>query len=750
MSLISRQIPEDAAAQLAEAVHIQVVDSGLFDLSFYQWLLARVRKGVVVELVLTHAAQPESTTLSPLYFKHFSLAGGRLYASPSTATTSFLLTDDVLLLPETQGAGNAKAGFRQEENAGAVSRYKALFEHIKAGSSIKSLGTAGAHEAPATEPPPKPIEIRFSASPSFVQVNQRFELSWDVRGAERVYIEPLLGEVPAKGQRALSAEQNTEFRLEAENHATRLTATATVTIDPRPKIEYVLSVPTGQGDEEIILSPIDGMPDHFGVVKGSPLRLYWRCYNAETCSLDEHPLPLNGNMMLAPETLRLYRLRAAGPQGSTETTLVMEVLPRPEIVHLNLPATTPIAVDTVLNLNPGYKAPTSAQRPIKQRQEIPVTPKNETPQPLGIRIRNFCWFCAGADPELLSIAPASERAKYAGIGGAVFFTGLLAALSGGYALFTAFENWPAAVLFGLIWGALIFNLDRLIVASMKKEAGGRNPWLQALPRFLLAGILSLVIAKPLELRIFKPEIDGILAEEKREKTIRIEALYEVKLRKINERITGIKTETESLFTLREQLYQEYRCECDGTCGTGRVGRGSECARKEAKYRQADAEYQALKTENDRLIAAARSEAANVDIQKKTELMQWSATRSDGLVARLEASGKLPFLPGLFIILLILMVEIAPVLSKLLTPAGAYEHATRLAETRFVISQEELAQQDQELLDRQSAMRVRLHTEELNQAVEQKAAVLRLIADAQLKLVKDQVDAWLEEERGKRG
>lgn len=188
---------------------------------------------------------------------------------------------------------------------------------------------------------------------------------------------------------------------------------------------------------------------------------------------------------------------------------------------------------------------------------------------------------------------------------------------------------------------------------------------QPLVRFLLAMVLSVVIAKPLELSIFKPEIDSILFHEKRDKAILIEASFDLKTKKINERIAGFKTETESLFNIRERLFQEYRCSCEGACGTGKVARRTECERKEAEYRQADQEFQALKTENDRLIAAAHSDASTVDQQKQAALLQWSSTRSDGLMARLEASGKLPILPGMSIFLLTLMLVLAPVLLKML-------------------------------------------------------------------------------------
>ena len=54
------------------------------------------------------------------------------------------------------------------------------------------------------------------------------------------------------------------------------------------------------------------------------------------------------------------------------------------------------------------------------------------------RITKFLWWCAGADQFFLRKSPMQDRVKYAGIGGIVFCTGLLAAVSGGYAFYTIF------------------------------------------------------------------------------------------------------------------------------------------------------------------------------------------------------------------------------------------------------------------------------------------------------------------------
>ena len=55
------------------------------------------------------------------------------------------------------------------------------------------------------------------------------------------------------------------------------------------------------------------------------------------------------------------------------------------------------------------------------------------------KITKFLWWCAGADRQILLQCPMADRVKYAGIGGIVFCTGLLAAFSGGYAFYTIFS-----------------------------------------------------------------------------------------------------------------------------------------------------------------------------------------------------------------------------------------------------------------------------------------------------------------------
>src|SRR2546423_5380588 len=113
--------------------------------------------------------------------------------------------------------------------------------------------------------------------------------------------------------------------------------------------------------------------------------------------------------------------------------------------------------------------------------------------------KKFLWWCAGTHQDLLKQFP-SEHAKYAGLGGVLLATFVLAAISAGYAVQTIFGNWLWAVLFACIWGLIIFNFDRFLVSTMRKYGVSRSKQLwMALPRLALALLIGFTIARPLEM-----------------------------------------------------------------------------------------------------------------------------------------------------------------------------------------------------------------------------------------------------------
>ena len=126
-------------------------------------------------------------------------------------------------------------------------------------------------------------------------------------------------------------------------------------------------------------------------------------------------------------------------------------------------------------------------------------------------IEKILALCSGASAEILKECPRTEIIKHAGIGGTIVITTILAFISGSYALFTVFKSYPAAILFGLFWALMIFNLDRLIVSSMRKRGSWKQQFKMAIPRILLALVIAVVISKPLEVKLLETNINKTLS-----------------------------------------------------------------------------------------------------------------------------------------------------------------------------------------------------------------------------------------------
>jgi hypothetical protein len=130
-----------------------------------------------------------------------------------------------------------------------------------------------------------------------------------------------------------------------------------------------------------------------------------------------------------------------------------------------------------------------------------------------INLKAFLFWLAGASRDILGTCPRHERMKYTAVGAAVFLTGVWAVISSGYALERALGNeipYPILLLLALMWGATVVNIDRMCIMTMPDASAGFWARLRAaIPRLFLALVIAMVIAKPLEVRVF---IDRIALE----------------------------------------------------------------------------------------------------------------------------------------------------------------------------------------------------------------------------------------------
>jgi len=313
-------------------------------------------------------------------------------------------------------------------------------------------------------------------------------------------------------------------------------------------------------------------------------------------------------------------------------------------------------------------------------------------------ISRFFWYCAGAHEETLLKYP-EEHSKYVSIGATIFFTGLFASLSGGYALYFIFSGaplaWAYAIVFGLIWGLAIFNLDRYIVLSIDKTSGTGKQLLQALPRILLAILVGIVISRPLELKIFDKEIREHLRTEylvqQRAKIDTLNLTFEKKYAMEYRQFNGLKLQADSLESAIKSDKQKLNYEIFGNKTTetsGVMGYGPYAKMKEEQLKKQEVYLDTLRSQiqlKELALQERKAFEGLLDQKLLSNRSLDSAVNVAGFADRNSALGNLQFRPDgtvdestanavLFIALLFIFFECLPVFVKLMSGRDAYDQA----------------------------------------------------------------------------
>ena len=320
----------------------------------------------------------------------------------------------------------------------------------------------------------------------------------------------------------------------------------------------------------------------------------------------------------------------------------------------------------------------------------------------------FLWWCAGAHQQLLKEFP-SEHTKYAGLGGVILATFVLAALSAGYAVYSVFGNIGWTVAFACIWGLIIFNFDRFLVSTMRKYGvSARKQLWMTLPRIVLALLIGITIARPLELKIFEKEIDTKVAQNMHHKILVNDSLLQRENQlqvqtaaAERDRLLGRKLSLEDTL---HRLKQAYVQEADGTGGSGRRGIENLTRLKMDAYssslKQAAPEMQQLDAavlRQDSIINGARAL-----LEDKRRQYETTVKNNVGFLERNKALSDLsdeePSVQwtSLLLSMLIILIEIGPILSKLIMQVGPYDIALAKEELIYMAAAENDIRKDKEI------------------------------------------------------
>ncbi len=389
------------------------------------------------------------------------------------------------------------------------------------------------------------------------------------------------------------------------------------------------------------------------------------------------------------------------------------------------------------------------------------------------------WKAAGGDAFILSQATYSDQIKYFCLGGIVVATAIMAGLSGGYAFYTIFrpkditenqyvetgfttanqaiENTSAiqevtdiptvltAILFGIIWGLIIYNIDRFIVTSTGKGDGTEAiTWGElkgALPRLIMGIIIAVSISKPLEIRILKGEIDRHLSSIQKD-------FYKNEIEKVKEadKATLVQLDSDiASYTERLNEYQDdydrlqEKIEYENSNG-GCRGKCDEFKRQQAKIQEkineikGDLSYQSLLDERKNLLADEKDKFK--DIEKEAKLL-------DGLAIRIGLAEEEYPAVSWFLTLLFLAIELTPIFFKLMLIKSPYDYMSdnykqlELAENGIYV--EEDYYEDKEGIQRE-LVRYLAAEKHINEKKE--------FLDAQLRITKYAIEKFEEQEKKK--
>ena len=327
--------------------------------------------------------------------------------------------------------------------------------------------------------------------------------------------------------------------------------------------------------------------------------------------------------------------------------------------------------------------------------------------PKPSKLMRFLWKCAGGDRFLLERATYSDQIKYMCLGGVVFATGAMAGLAGGYAFYTIFapkssdvinktstvvdnlNHVPTdiptvllSIVFGIIWGLIIFNIDKFIVTSTGKGDGTEKiTWDEfkgAIPRILMGMIIAITISKPIEIRMFQTEINlAVQKEQEKEKNALITQAnknYEVKVGETKAKLGKIQNDIdqkkELILNLREaikgEIYEKGGC-------------GPRCESLKDQVVILEGQIKDLESTTEYKNSLVDGRRYELEKQKDISLAETKGASLDGLLIRIKkAHEEAGWEISLFITLLFMAIELTPIFFKLMLTKTTYDY---LAENR---------------------------------------------------------------------
>lgn len=265
---------------------------------------------------------------------------------------------------------------------------------------------------------------------------------------------------------------------------------------------------------------------------------------------------------------------------------------------------------------------------------------------------NIFHFAAGASPEVIALCSPAEKSKYAQLGSLIYIplvTGILAVL---FASLYHTHNAFAIALVCLVWGGVVFVIERTLIASLRPGTFSAA----VLFRVVLAFAMSMVISELLILFVFNKDVEAVIVRQHTAQLEQIRAQGDESIRQLNGQLSHAQARVQEAY---DGLYRETA----GISGSGHYGYGP--AQRAAQNRMEWAQAQ-LDSANAQIPARIR------EVQNETERAVSEAQRYQilGLLDALATLHEMAHERRIVMIILLiahilfLAVELMPLVIKL--------------------------------------------------------------------------------------
>ena len=258
---------------------------------------------------------------------------------------------------------------------------------------------------------------------------------------------------------------------------------------------------------------------------------------------------------------------------------------------------------------------------------------------------------------------------------------LFASLSGIYAAYTVFGSVWLAILCAVPWAIIIFSLDRYIISSMRHRGNltnARNRFLQnlllAIPRLLLAIVIGVVISTPLRLAYFKQEIETQIQAQQERPLVEVENEITRKEAELSSLNATLQAEASRL----DEILDSYLTEAQGRGRTGVRGQGAVARTIRDIYERTENDFRQTKSRIEQQVTEISADLAVLKVRREELQSQSQREQPKSLFAKLEALSVVAHkdnrlaLANYSILFLMVLIEVCPVLLKLLSSEGPYE------------------------------------------------------------------------------